>query len=150
MTEFLDQDTNRIIKRPDGLTFLCVLSFMGSGLALISNLYIFLLYQSIPDLLESEDLMEIANVDTEMMLSFIQATGRIFFLISSVLYATSLSGVYLMWHLRKKGIHFYAIAQILLLIISLLFMNSQYSVLPGLLMTVLFILLYAKYYKIMN
>jgi len=150
MTEDLEQNTSKILKRPDGLTILCVLSFIGSGLALISNLYIFLLYHSIPELLQSENVMQIPNMDPEMMLNLIQNTQRIFFLISSALAAATLFGVYLMWYLRKTGIHFYAMAQVLILIISLLFMDDQYSVLPGLMITLLFILLYSKYYKLMN
>lgn len=150
MTDHLEQNTNEVLKRPDGLTILCILSFIGSGLALISNLYIFLLFHSIPDLLQSENTMKILDIDPELMLNIIQNTPRYFFLISSVLAAASLFGVYMMWYLRKIGIHYYAIAQVLILIFSLLFMNDRGSVLPGLMMTLLFILLYSKYYKIMN
>lgn len=150
MIENMDQNTNKILKRPDGLSILCVLSFIGSGLALLSNLYMFLLYHSIPEVLQSDEVMEIPGMDTDMMLNLIQSTSRSFFLFSSMIYAVSLFGVYLMWHLLKRGIHYYAIAQILILIISLLFIGGNYPVLPNLLMSLLFILLYSRFYKIMK
>lgn len=150
MSENIDQGTNEILKRPDGLSILCVLSFIGSGLALLSNLYMFLLYNSIPEVLQSEELITIPGLDTDVMLNLIQSTSRSFFLFSSVTYAVSLFGVYLMWHLQKRGIHYYAVAQILILIISLLFIGGNYPVLPNLMMSLLFILLYSRFYKIMK
>jgi len=89
-------------------------------------------------------------MDPEIMLQLIQSTTRSFFFFSSSLYAASVFGVYLMWHLRKKGIHVYAIAQFLILIVSLIYMGGDYAVLPGLLMTLLFVFLYSKYYKLMS
>ena len=146
-----EQINNLNPKRPDGLTILCVLSFLGSGLAMVSNLSIFLWYQGILEIIQSEeDVFTLPNMNPEMMLDFLQSSGRSYFLISGLLYIGSVFGVYLMWHLQKRGIHFYAISQIALLIIPLIFINAELSIFPSLLITAMFILLYVRFLKWMK
>lgn len=146
-----EQINNQYSKRPEGLTILCILSFIGSGLALVSNLSIFLWFHGIIDIIHSEEeVFTLPNMTPEMMLDFLQSSGRFYFLISAILYLGSVFGVYLMWHLQKRGIHFYAMSQIALLIIPLLFISGDLSVLPSLLITAMFILLYSRFLKWMK
>lgn len=141
--------SNEIAKRPDGLTILCVLSFIGSGLGFLSNFMVFMIYSSISEIMESDEFMQMPNLEPEVLLQFLTAGGRSYFFISTVLYLASIIGVYFMWKLRKTGIHIYAMAQIALLIIPLLFISTELPALPGLLITALFILLYSKFLKVM-
>lgn len=141
--------SNEIAKRPDGLTLLCVLSFIGSGLAFISNFMVFFIYPSIPEIMESDEFIQMPNLDPELLLEFLTSAGRSYFLLAALLYLVSIIGVYFMWKLRKTGIHFYAMAQIALLIIPMIFISTELSALPSLLITVLFILLYSRFFKIM-
>ncbi len=144
-----NNSTNEIAKRPDGLTILCVLSFIGSGLAFISNFMVFMIFPSIPEIMDSDEFIQMPNLEPELLLEFLTSAGRSYFLIGSLLYLLSFVGVFLMWKLRKKGIHFYAMAQIALLIIPLIFISTELSALPSLLITVLFILLYSRFLKVM-
>lgn len=148
----IDQNSipnNEIAKRPDGLTILCVLSFIGSGMAFISNFMVFFIFPSIPEIMESDEFIQMPNLEPELLLEFLTSAGRSYFLIASLLYLVSIIGVYFMWKLRKTGIHFYAMAQIALLIIPLIFISAELSALPSLLITVLFILLYSRFLKVM-
>lgn len=140
---------NEIAKRPDGLTLLCVLSFIGSGLAFISNFMVFFIYPSIPEIMDSDEFIQMPNLEPELLLEFLTSAGRTYFLLSTILYLASIIGVYFMWKLRKIGIHFYAMAQIAILIIPLIFISTELSALPSLLITVLFILLYSRFLKMM-
>lgn len=150
MTEQYNPPMNEMMKRPNGLTILCVLSFLGSGLAFLSNLMVFMIYHSIPEMMESEEFIQMPNLEPELLLAFVDTAGRAYFLLGAFLYLISISGVYLMWKLRKVGIHFYAMAQIGLLIIPLIFISTEMSALPGMLLTALFILLYTRFLKIMT
>ncbi len=136
--------------RPDGLTFIAILSFIGSGLSFFSNFVIFLIYNAIPELAESDDFVQFPGMDVETMLDFLQSGGRSFFLLSSIFNLGSLVGVMLMWKLQKKGIHFYAISQIVLLLLPLIFIDPKLSVLSGLIISATFIWLYSRYLKIMS
>ena len=72
------------------------------------------------------------------------------FILGMLAYAGSLYGVYLMWNLQKVGLHYYALAQIVILILPLVFVSTQLSVIPGLLLTSLFVLLYYRSFKMME
>ncbi len=137
-------------ERPSGLSFLCILSFIGSGMSLVSHLIVWLFYNTFLELLSSDTYSSIPNLNTEELLSYLETGGRLFFLVSAILFLFSLVGVYKMWHLKKIGIHYYAIAQILLVITPLLFISRSMPVFGALLLSVLFILLYARYLKIMH
>lgn len=137
-------------QRPDGLTVICILSFIGGGLSLISNFAIFALYTELISAIENGEVMQLPNIDMGMVLDLIKSSGRLYYLIITIFYLGSLYGVYKMWYLQKSGIHYYAIAQILLLILPLLFIDSGMSVFPSLVITVLFIYLYSRYQKIMS
>ncbi|NOR87217.1 MAG: hypothetical protein GQ527_06375 [Bacteroidales bacterium] len=137
--------------RPEGLKILCILSFIGSGLSLFSHILFFLFYPGFLAFFSNPDLAEVSTaIDTEVLVSFIKATGRTYFFLNSLLYMMSLAGVYLMWNLRKKGIHYYAIAQIFILLIPLIFISGDLAVLPGLILTAMFIYMYSRFLKIMS
>ena len=70
-------------KRPDLLTILCILTFIGSGLAAFSNLILFLTYD------EMDVLMEEMNVDFEevMLLPGNSESCNLFSKVMNILYA---------------------------------------------------------------
>jgi hypothetical protein len=146
---FPEAELGKVV-RPDGLTFLCILSFLGGGLSLFSNFVIYLIYDAIPELAESDEFIQFPGMEKEFLLDFLQSGGPNFFLLTSIFYAASLVGVYFLWKLNKKGIHFYAISQIVILLLPLIFIDPKLSVLPGLILTAVFIWLYSRYLKIMS
>ncbi|MCK4360899.1 MAG: hypothetical protein KAV70_04065 [Bacteroidales bacterium] len=138
--QYGSQKTN---KRPEFLSVLCILTFIGSGLAAFSNLIISLNYDSFIEIAQSEELT-FPGIDLFLSLKVD------FFIISFIFYSVSLFGAIQMWKLKKIGFHIYTVAQIILLIIPSIFAPSLEFPFLGLLITVLFIVLYAKNLKYMS
>jgi hypothetical protein len=133
-------------KRPGFLTFLCVLTFIGSGFSLLSQLLMPVIapisleffqgssFASAPGLLEQYEQLVTTPVWQFYMTAFF--------------YATSIIGAIYMLKMKKIGFHIYTIAQLAILSISQFIMGG--SLKPGvanLFLTLLFIGLYAIYYK---
>jgi hypothetical protein len=129
---------------------LCILTFIGSGSSALANNIMFFtiedwklayengLFDNLGKLFEDEALQILMNVNPG------------FYLLQSVIYLLSLIGAILMWNLRKTGFHVYTVAQILLLISYNLFLSSQPFPFIPLLLSVTFILLYAKNLSLMH
>jgi len=142
------------VQRPQLLTVLAILSFIGSGASFLSYFLMIAYYDSFLTLIQN-DLSEAysqmgMDINSEMLSEFFEKAGRSFFLFMLLAYAGSLYGVFKMWHLQKEGLHYYAIAQFVILILPLIFISTQMSVLPGLLLSSLFVLLYYRSFKMME
>jgi len=151
MDEIFEHQGENQEMRPQGLSTICILSFIGSGLSLLSNAFAFVFYDAFTSYLTSDEINKVVMaIDPKILLDFINTAGRFYFLITTIFYFASVIGVYYMWHLYKKGIHFYAIAQISLLILPLIFIDSSLSVLPGLVLSGAFIYFYSRFLNIMR
>lgn len=122
-------------KRPDTITVLCVLTFIGSGMGVFSFLILSLFYKSL-SLYLNESTMTMPEM--EVLLN----AGIGFFVLSFVCYAVSLFGAIKMWQLKKIGFHLYTIAQLLLLLIPMIFIGKEIFSFVGLFFTLLFVGLY--------
>lgn len=140
MTENL-ADSKKL--RPDLLTVLCILTFIGSGLAALSNFFV---YFNIDILKETVEKDGFEFFGSELILGL----PKSLFILSALFYSASLVGAILMWKLRKVGFHVYSISQIILLIIPTIYIKSDNFPIFGILLTVLFILLYHKNIKLMQ
>ena len=125
-------------KRPPGLTFLCILTFAGSGLSAISSFFVALAYNIIPLAVKQSPIPE-----SEALLQLIRSAGPWFFLIMGILYLVSFAGAILMFRLRKTGFHLYTLAQLCMLILPSLMIPGFELPLSNLLLTGTFILAYA-------
>ncbi len=145
---------NKQAQRPQLLTVVAILSFIGSGLALLSNLMTIFLFKTIVNVDMSELLAVYSELFDESVLedslAMISEAGRLFFVLGALASAGSLYGVYKMWNLQKEGLHYYAISQITILILPLIFVSPQMPVFSSLLLTVLFILLYYRSFKMIE
>lgn len=150
MQEIQENSSIQQRQRPDGLTIICVLSFIGGILSFISNLGIYAAYPELLQAIEEGAFLELPGIDMELVFDLLKTSGRSYYLFVTIAYMVSIYGVYKIWNLKKAGIHFYAIAQIILLILPLIFIDSNLSVLPGLIFTAAFIYIYTRYLKIMN
>lgn len=130
-------------QRPDLLTVLCILTFIGSGMGAFSNLIVGLSYDLIRDMAESGE-MNFPGIDIYLSLP------RSFFLASFVLMFGSLFGALQMWKLRKFGFHVYTVAQILLLLLPTIFMPGMDYPFLNFFITAAFVLLYARNLKHMS
>ena len=156
---FTDQENNSFEnpepQRPSGLSVACVLSFINAGFQILSNLVWFLSYNAMKEVAESEEYYELMekftpNIDQlEDTMQSQLAISRTSYLLMLLLFVASFYGVLQMWKMQKKGFHIYAIAQILMLIVTAIFVTSVNgtSIAGPAVLTAIWIGIYYIYYK---
>ena len=122
------------------LRFLLVLSGIFASLSLFSA-------TMMATMLPTLDRLYQANADNfpgEIMAMWnrMAAIPRPFYAAQVVLYAVELTGVVLMWRLRRSGFHCYALSCLLLLLLPLLFLGRGNLATGDLMFTLLFLALY--------
>lgn len=142
-------------QRPTGLTIACVLSFINAGFQFLGNIISFLAYNVMRELGQSEEYLEmmekfvpdIDEFETQMQAQL--AVSRISYLLMALAFAASFIGVLQMWNLKKNGFHIYAIAQILILIITAIFVAgvTGASMVSPAILTAIWIGIYFIYYR---
>ena len=142
-------------QRPTGLTIACVLSFINAGFQFLGNIFSFLAYNVMQGLGQDEDYLEmmekfvpdIDEFETQMQAQL--AVSRISYLLMALAFAASFIGVLQMWNLKKNGFHIYAIAQILILIITAIFVAgvTGASMVSPAILTAIWIGIYFIYYR---
>lgn len=122
------------------LRFVLVLSMIGSGMNLLSYLMTGLLMPTMQSYIASGQITfpDQFTVAVEQMLR----TPRPYFFSMALLNALSLVGAIRMWKLYRNGFHFYALSQLLMLLVTGLFLGRQYVMLGDIMMTLLFITIY--------
>jgi hypothetical protein len=128
--------------RPELLTILCTLTFIGSGMSMLANGILFLVFDQVREVFNQQE--SYSFLGSEIDFSFLAGISTWFFLAMGLTQALSFTGVYEMFKLRKRGFHLYAMAQIMLLIIPKLFIPSLPFPLFELMISTIFILLYYK------
>ncbi|MCF8227476.1 MAG: hypothetical protein K9G58_04250 [Bacteroidales bacterium] len=143
MEEIQTPENQQPRKRPELLTILCILTFIGSGLGTFSNLVLSLSYEMMQQMASSGEL-SFPGMDVYFAVPRSYYVGSFFFMLGSLL------GAIQMWKLRRIGFHIYTVSQILLLVLpSLYAQNFPYPYL-NVLITAVFILLYAMNLKHMS
>ena len=133
------------VTRPNGLLFICILTFIFSGLMFISCTFCSAFYSYIPGIIKTSPFTkDLPGID-----GFIAASIW-FYILSALFYGASLAGAILMLLLKKVGFHFYAVSQLLLLIIPMIFIEGYKGDFSGFALTGIFILIYASYMRIMK
>lgn len=133
-----------------GLFIILTLSCIGSGFSFLTNLITGLTYPVYKAMYESGDLLEMMMRFSgeqdgsifEAALEQSMAVPRVVYLLHALLYAMSLAGVIMMYRLHKNGCHLYAIAQLLVLIVTLLFLGKGHLIIGDVMMALLFIVYY--------
>lgn len=141
--QFTGQENNTEAKRSDVLTILCILSYVGSGLAAFSNLVLLITFDELGPVLDE---MDFGFEGVEQ----IMAGGKSFFLSGFILYVVSLAGISAMWRLRRIGFHLYAAAQLFILLLPVVSIDGFPFSIPGMLLTGAFILGYFTQLKFMK
>lgn len=137
---------HQLIKRPVSLTVLCILTFIFSGLACFSSLFIPLFPDLLIDILKSNPSYDDALMNETIRL--IKA-GCGYYIVNFILSFFSLTGAILMWKLKKIGFHFYALSNSALLFIPTLFFGVIITGF-GVFMAAGFMALYAFHLKYMS
>lgn len=130
-------------KRPEILNLLCIFTFIGSGLAVFSNFFIWLSFDEVQSIIEN---MEIDFPELKIILS----GGKRFFIAGFFLYGISLAGAIQMWKFKKIGFHLYTAAQIFILLLPVVFIKDLPFSYIGLIITALFIYGYHSQMKFME
>ena len=134
-------ETNQqFISHRRSLRIVLVLSIIGSGMNLLSSIILVIAFPALQTVINSGEM----TIPQELMYAYdmFLSAPHIFYACLAILYAMSLAGVILMWNIRKKGLHLYAVAQILLLIVQGLFLGRANVAIGDIMLTVLFVVFY--------
>lgn len=101
-------------KRPDLLTALCILSFIGSGFAFIAYFIFSLFYSKF-----SAIIIKYSSWHST------EAVSSLYFTVLMVFFALSLVGAIRIWKGYRTGLFIYVFAQILILFLPVLWINWQ-------------------------
>lgn len=142
------------------MTILLVLSFINACWNILRSFVMFIMTPQLGKMIDDgqfEEMMEpfsgFGADFTNSMLDNMTVLSQInpyYYLITLVLFAASLIGVIMMFKLNKRGLHIYAIAQILTLISASYFVYPLQKPSPfttNLLLILLFIFAYYLYFK---
>jgi len=131
-------------ERPGFLTFLCVLTFIGSGLSLLSYLIAPLFAPYFVEIASQSPMLSNTIEIYEQM----AATPMWQFYLLALFCATSIIGAVYMLKMNKIGFHIYVISQLTQLCIAQFIIGEFFKpTVFSLVITVLFICLYSMYYK---
>jgi len=136
-------------KRPEFLTTICVLTFIGSGFGILAG--IVSLFMSNPAIVEAmENVMENSGQEMPEMFSQTLEHAAAMGSINIVLSIMSLVGAIMMFKLNRTGFYLYALAQVAMLFVAPMFLGFEAFSKWGLIFTAGFIVMYAVNLKHMN
>ncbi len=135
-------------KKPELLKVLLILTFIGSGLTLFSNFFLFAFFPQFKAVMANQGTLTFMG--SKMNLTPFFQVSRFFYLVQAFLSGLSFAGAFYMWNLKKIGFHFYTSAQLGLLIVPSLFIRGLPF--PGMefLISFLFVFMYFRFLKIMR
>lgn len=128
--------TTEKIKRPYLLSALCILSFIGSGLAFVGYFLASVFFTT-----TSELIIKYSNWHS------VEDISPLYFTIIMVLSAGSLIGAIRMWKLHRDGFLIYSISQILFIFLPVIWIGSYAFSVTGAIFTAIFIGGYALNWK---
>ena len=126
-------------KRPAFLSTLCILTFIGSGLGMLGNLLFSMNYNTVVNFVENYG---------QSSSSILPSPN--YYLVLSFFYVLSIAGAVLMWGYRKMGFFLYTFAQVLIVGFPFMILGSEGVNTFGMIITGLFIFLYALNLKEMK
>lgn len=153
------EPANQAPQQTGFLRFLCILTFLGSGMLTFIFLIYGLFFDSLKALANEKlkqteiELYKNLDIDPSIVIAYAQqlfSTGRYYMFINAFTYSCSLYGAILMWKLRKTGFHLYSLAQIILLILPLMFIEGFRMPFITILVTVTFIFGYSTFLRSMR
>ena len=147
-----DEPTPTPLKRTTSLTIICILTFVYSGSMFLSSLFWSVYYYYIPGFIQSSPFTKAISGFEGMneVFKLMTETSIWFYIFNTILSGVGLGGAILMFRLRKIGFHFYTVAQILLLIIPMIYMTGYKTDFASTVITAIFIFLYYTNLKLMK
>lgn len=142
MTETLDLDENNNGQRPVFLTVVCILSFVGIGLAVIG--YITALAGM--GVASSAISNAMAKAGTSMVAPSVGLTWA-YIIVGFICVIVQLMGVIKMWKLQKKGFMLYTVAAVVSVIMSFIYSGFSFA---GVIFPAAFVAMYYANLKAMK
>lgn len=130
-------------KRSTGLSVLCILTFIGSGISLFAYSMMVLFFEQ----MQAPENFEMFDEKAVEMIFELFKPGRLFYVLLSIGFVGSLVGASFLWNLKKEGIHVYAISQCYLILLPLAFGIMQGVPYLSIFWSGLFVYLYWMFYK---
>ncbi len=127
------------------LHFLLVLSFINTGLSLLSEIFMAAMLPSMSTFFDTQ--REMFPDEMAIMIDRTLGIPQWYFLILALLDAASVVGLVMMWQLRKNGFHCYALSKLLLILMPLLFLDRMYISIGNIMIAMLMI---GYYYVLMR
>jgi len=118
-------------KRPDFLSALCILTFIGSGLAFISYFLASVFFEK-----SAEIIIKYSSW------SSVEQISPLYFTALMVLYAFSLTGTIRIWKHHRDGFYLYTLAQLIILFLPVIWVNVQALSITNAIFTGIFIVGY--------
>lgn len=115
-------------KRPDFLSALCILTFIGSGIAFLGYFLASLFFEHTSELIIKYSSWHSTD-----------AISPLYFTTLMAFYAISLTGAIRIWKLHRDGLFIYTIAQLIILFLPVIWVNSQAFSVTNAIFTVIFI-----------
>ena len=154
----------QVQKRPTGMTILLVLSFINACWNILTSLVMYVMTPKMAEMVQTGQIEEmmapysalIGEEQQQLAMDGMKMMAQIepkYWLFLLILFIGSLMGVIRMFKGDKRGLHIYAISQILMLINSSVYFypkQAQSGFVSELLLTMIFILLYYLYFKRME
>jgi len=110
----MQRNDEKDVSRPALLNVLCILTFIGSGIAFIGYFLASLFFEQVPELI-----IEYSSWHS------VEAISPVYFTLLMALFALSLTGAIRMWKLHRDGFFLYVFAQLVLLFLPVLWINPQ-------------------------
>ncbi len=143
MSETLDLNQNNSGQRPTFLTVVCILSFIGIGLAVIGYAAAF----AVLGVVEAG-----AGAMSDAMGEAVKSTGPstgvvwAYIIVGFLTVIMQLIGVIQMWKLKKKGFMLYTIAAVISVVMGIVYAGFSF----GVIFPIAFVAMYAANLKAMN
>ncbi len=129
-------------KLQTGLIVLCILTFIGSGLSILTNFFYFFYYDSIPAMMQQAG--DIFPLYQQAIDAFSEIP-RYSFMMSACFNIVAFVGAAIMLSGNKLGFHLYVVAQILLLTIPSFIAHKLSINFFSVIVSFIFIFLYFKF-----
>ena len=137
------QTESRPTARPNSFFYvMLVLSMVNAGTSVLSNLILGFMAPSMGEMFENGSL-PLPEEFTEVMRTLTRIPQYYFF-ITALFWALSFYGALAMWKLRKTGFHCYTLAQLIILLLTVVILGKAYVALGDVMFTILFIVYYAS------
>ena len=144
-TKIINRQENQ---RPPVLRLFLILSMVNGVMSVLSNLIVYSMIDFIRQTFDGKETVNMMGMEVD--LSLFMSTDKNFFLFQTILFTISFFGALIMWNFRKTGFHLYTTSQILLLIVSTVYLTGMPFPIFDVMMTALFVYIYAKHLKLMQ